>query len=182
MGQVDRELNRRIIDETVDNKVIGKILVKVMLKPDGSKYLYFARYIRDEQAKAWIPKSVFTFSTFEIVEVSLLSLDWLEDQIDPKQLQQANKPVQIFNCGRVPKPTTPPAKVHTPSNHKTKHKCVVTICTKILDEQYLMCIDHWKLVPPDIQQRIYRGHRAKTSDWRKAVIEARDYVNREVGQ
>lgn len=36
------------------------------------------------------------------------------------------------------------------------HKCAAIGCTKQVKEDYLMCYAHWKLVPKDIQDEVWR--------------------------
>ena len=37
----------------------------------------------------------------------------------------------------------------------TVHKCAATSCTRRIGTSYLMCFDHWKLLPKHLQTEIY---------------------------
>lgn len=47
------------------------------------------------------------------------------------------------------------------------HKCAAVPCTKTVEDDLLMCLRHWRMVPKDIQRRIWqhyrRGQSAATS-------------------
>jgi hypothetical protein len=40
------------------------------------------------------------------------------------------------------------------------HECHATGCTKQVPPAYLMCGKHWKMVPADIQRRIWQHYQA----------------------
>lgn len=37
------------------------------------------------------------------------------------------------------------------------HECPVDACPRRVPDHQLMCARHWRLVPPDLQRRLYRA-------------------------
>lgn len=41
----------------------------------------------------------------------------------------------------------------------TKHKCALPSCTEQVPLRMLMCLAHWRLVPPDEQAAVWKAYR-----------------------
>lgn len=58
------------------------------------------------------------------------------------------------------------------------HKCPVQVCTIMVDDRFLMCRLHWRLVPGNLAAAVYRAyHRKDTNALRLAQNEAVQAVN-----
>lgn len=61
---------------------------------------------------------------------------------------------------------------------RSKHKCLAKGCEAQLPASRLMCLDHWRLVPREIQDRIWqhyqRGQTLRTAspEWVSAAKDA----------
>lgn len=49
------------------------------------------------------------------------------------------------------------------------HRCAATHCTRQCDRKYLMCRDHWAMVPRPIQSAVYATHNPTASPTREYV-------------
>lgn len=49
------------------------------------------------------------------------------------------------------------------------HRCAATHCTRQCDRKYLMCRDHWAMVPRPIQSAVYATHNPAASPTREYV-------------
>ena len=59
------------------------------------------------------------------------------------------------------------------------HKCPVHGCTIQVDDRFLMCRPHWRLVPADLAAAVYRAyHRKDTNALRLAQNDAVQAVNK----
>jgi len=45
-----------------------------------------------------------------------------------------------------------------------KRKCAAKSCNLRVDKKFLMCATHWRMVPKQIQDDIYRTYRPKQED------------------
>lgn len=54
-----------------------------------------------------------------------------------------------------------------------KHVCPIAACPELVDHDKVMCRGHWRLVPGDIQTKIYRSHTRSFGAGRSASVRAR---------
>ena len=40
------------------------------------------------------------------------------------------------------------------------HRCAVTACETVVDVNWLMCSQHWLMVPRSVRRRVHRNHRS----------------------
>lgn len=62
---------------------------------------------------------------------------------------------------------------------KPKHACPVGSCTVLVDSRFLMCREHWRLVPAPLQRAVYNTWRHGGAD---AYLAARNAAIKAVEQ
>lgn len=50
------------------------------------------------------------------------------------------------------------------------HDCFATGCNKQVEDEMLMCLRHWRMVPADIQREVWRTYRDPERDGHTAAI------------
>jgi hypothetical protein len=64
-----------------------------------------------------------------------------------------------------------------------KHKCPVDVCQVAVGQKFLMCAEHWALVPRTVQDWVNREYRKGfTAEYFKARAEAIKEVNLQIGE
>lgn len=65
-------------------------------------------------------------------------------------------------------------------NADGRHECAAIGCTKRCANEYLMCVEHWRMVPREIANRVWSTWRRVLRD-RPAYLEARQAAIDAVG-
>jgi len=74
-----------------------------------------------------------------------------------------------------PKPDQPFTRKNLVSQReKETHKCAATTCTIEVPKRFLMCGQHWQMLPYSIQQRVWHTFNPSTLAQIQAYHDARD--------
>lgn len=67
-----------------------------------------------------------------------------------------------------------------------KKACPISVCSRVIQDRMAMCLDHWKLVPKDLQGIVYDAYRGGdgigTDELREAREKAIDAVERHLAK
>jgi hypothetical protein len=53
----------------------------------------------------------------------------------------------------------------------TRHTCHAIGCENLVQPRKLMCLQHWRMVPPDIQELVMKSYRSGQCDDKRPSLE-----------